>query len=200
MTAIIFLVFLITGIALMTKSLIKVARRQSPGRTVRNLLGVAITYGLIWLLFAVLRSDKPVALGTDICFDDWCATVLNVDQGPAVQKTFFSLGADSTWILLDIRMSNHARGIAQKPDEPRIHIDDKRGNSWSFSAPGQSFFEKISGIQIPLDSRLELGQSLKTKLVFAVPKQAGDLKIIIEEGPAIANLLFRENREIFLIH
>jgi len=96
-------------------------------------------------------------------------------------------------------MSNHARGIAQKPSEPRVHIIDERGNSYSYSAEGQQALEKQIGNQIRLDQRLELHQSLETQLVFDIPKEAKNLKVLIEEGPFITKLLFNENREVFLI-
>ncbi|MBK7305476.1 MAG: hypothetical protein IPI30_21340 [Saprospiraceae bacterium] len=95
-------------------------------------------------------------------------------------------------------MSNHARGIAQKPSEPRVHITDEKGNSYSFSLAGQQALEKQIGKQIPLDERLELNQSLETQLVFDVLKDARRLEILFEEGPFITRLLFNENREVFL--
>jgi hypothetical protein len=96
-------------------------------------------------------------------------------------------------------MSNNAKGIAQKPSEPRVHIIDDNGNSYSFSPEGQLALEKQKGKQIPIDERLELHQSLETQLVFDVPKDAKGLKALIEEGPFITKLLFNENKEVFLI-
>ena len=96
-------------------------------------------------------------------------------------------------------MSNHARGIAQKPCEPRVHIIDEKENHWSFSEEGQQALEKLIGNQIPIDEKLELHQSLETQLVFDIPKEANKLKVLIEEGPLNTKLLFNENKGAFLI-
>ena len=66
-------------------------------------------------------------------------------------------------------MSNHARGIAQKPSEPRIHIIDEQGHWWSFSKDGQQALENIAGKQIPIDVKTGATSSLETQLVFDIP-------------------------------
>ena len=97
-------------------------------------------------------------------------------------------------------MTNKARGIAQKPSEPRIHILDENGQTWSISTIGQKALEASEGFQIPIDERLELHQSLQTKIVFDIPKDAKGLKAIIEEGPPfITNLLLQNNKKVFLL-
>ena len=96
-------------------------------------------------------------------------------------------------------MSNHARGIAQKPSEPRIHILDAKNSAWPYSMAGQGILEKVDGKQAPLDSRLELHQSIETKFVFAVPASSKGLKILVEEGPFITKLLLPESQEVFIV-
>ena len=96
-------------------------------------------------------------------------------------------------------MSNHARGIAQKPSEPRIHIIDGNGNIYSFSEAGQQALERQIGKQISIGTRLELHQSVDTQLVFDLPGDAQNSKVLIEEGPFITQLLFWEDKEVFLV-
>lgn len=96
-------------------------------------------------------------------------------------------------------MSNHARGIAQKPSEPRVIIKDDNGKIYTYSPEGQKALENINGKQIPLDARLELHQSLETQLVFDIPINNKGMKLIIEEGPFITELLLHRNVNIFLI-
>ena len=97
-------------------------------------------------------------------------------------------------------MSNHARGIAQKPSEPRIHILDAKNTAWPYSIAGQQILEKDEGKQAPVDSRLELHQSIETKLVFAVPISSKGLKVLIEEGPFITKLLLPGSQQVFIVH
>jgi len=98
---------------------------------------------------------------------------------------------------LTIKMTNKARGISQKPSEPGVHIIDDKGHTWNASIVAQEAFENLQGHQIPLDQKLELNQSLQTKLVFDIPKTATNLKAIIDEGPFITNLLLKEDKKVF---
>jgi len=104
------------------------------------------------------------------------------------------------FIILHIKMSNRAKGIAQKPSEPRVHIKDEKGNSWSFSAQGQKELDNLIGNQIPIDQKLELHQSVETQVVFDIPQNAKKLYALIEEGPFITNLLLQDDKQVFLIH
>jgi hypothetical protein len=197
------LVFLLTFFTLLILSVIvitKAIKRKPIISTVKKMAFIIAGYLMIWIIFYLNSSYDIVPLGTDVCFDDWCATITQVENGPLVQKQFSMLVADSTYIVIHITMSNHARGIAQKPSEPRIHILDEKNTAWPYSIAGQGILEKVEGKQAPLDSRLELHQSIDTKLVFAVPASVKGLKVLIEEGPFITKLLFPASQEVFIVH
>ena len=199
MATLIFLLSFLTLFVLIIRLLIKFIRRRPLFPAFKIIIYLVLVYTVVWLIFDVASSFVPVPLGTDVCFDDWCATITGIEQGPVVQQQFSPLHADSIWLVLNVRMSNHARGIAQKPSEPRIHVIDGKGNSWANSLEGQRWLEKQIGIQKPLDQKLELHDSIETKMVFACPAKAKGLKIFIDEGPFITNLLFPEDRMIFAV-
>jgi hypothetical protein len=199
MTALIFFGTIITLLIYLARLILKIIKRKTIASTLRTLVIIVLSYSVLWGIFYLFRSDIPVPLGTDICFDDWCATVTKVEQPIILELENQKFNPQGQFIILNIKMSNHARGIAQKPSEPRVHINDEKGNSYSFSSEGQQALEKQLGNQIRLDQRLELHQSLETQLVFDIPKEAKNLKVLIEEGPFITKLLFNENREVFLI-
>lgn len=134
-------------------------------------------------------------MGTDVRFDDWCATITKIEHS----VTIGGEKPNGQFIVLHITMTNRARGIAQRPSEPRVHIIDSHGHYWAYSEKGQQALEKVSGKQIPLDQRLELHQALDTQLVFDVTKDATDLKALIEEGPFITKLLLNDRKEVFSI-
>jgi len=160
---------------------------------------IIVGYIALWLAFDLTAKFTIVPLGTDVCFDDWCASVTQIESSPEIQQQFSPGKTDSTWIVLHIRMSNHARGIAQKPSEPRVHIIDQQGNVWPYSKKGQQLLEKAWGQQPSLGQQLELKQSIETKLIFSIPSQSEGLKILIEEGPFITKLLFPEDNTVFKI-
>jgi len=197
------LIFLASIIALLTFSIrlaIKLFKRKAIRSTVIAMSIITFSYCFGWFAFYFLSKDKPLPFGADVCFDDWCSTISNVEKPKTLKKGSSEFIPQGQWIILHIKMSNHARGIAQKPSEPRIHIIDEMGNAWSFSKDGQKALESLSGSQPLLDTKLELHQTLETQLVFDVPKEIKMPKVLIEEGPFITEFLFRGDREVFLLY
>ena len=199
MTALIFLGTIVALLIFVVRGLMKAFQGKNIVSTSKSVLIIVVSYSLLWSIFYGISSDKVVPFGTDICFDDWCATVTKFER-----PNTFGMGNQlryphGQFIILKIKMSNHARGIAQKPSESRVHIEDEKGNSYSFSREGQQALEKQNGKQTPIDERLELHQSLETQLVFDIPKEAKNVKVVIEEGPFITKLLWKEDREVFVI-
>jgi hypothetical protein len=195
------LFFLLTFFTLLILSVIvitKAIKRKPVMPTAKKMAFIIAGYLMLWIIFYINSSYVIVPLGTDVCFDDWCATITQAENGPLIQNRFSMLSADSTYIIIHITMSNHARGIAQKPSDPRIHILDEKNMAWPYSIAGQGILEKVEGKQAHLDSRLELHQSIETKLVFAVPAYSKGLKVLIEEGPFITKLLLPASQEVFI--
>jgi hypothetical protein len=199
MTTLIFLGTLIAILILFINLIVKLFHQKSIISTIKALVIIILSYTLLWVFFYFFSSFKTVPLGTDICFDDWCATITRFEIQDTLGIENQVINPIERFVILNIRMSNHARGIAQKPSEPRIHIMDDKGHYWSYSVEGQRALEKLEGKQIPIDIRLELHQSLETRLVFKVPYESKYLKAIIEEGPLITKLLFNDRKEVFLL-
>ena len=190
MTSLIFLLTFLTLIVLLIRTLLKIVSHKSTRRTLMAMGLIIAGYGVAWTVFKLTQKLVPVPLSTQVCFDDWCATVVKSERQSA---------GDSTVIALHIEMFNNARGIAQKPSEPRVHILDFNGHAWPYSVKEQADYEKSSGVQPGIAHRLELHQSMGTVLVFTVPKNATGLKALIEEGPWITDLLLPVNEQVFLI-
>ena len=195
MATLIFIATFLSVLILLINSIIKIITGK---RSFAPLLTIAIIlfcYGLLWVVFYFKSNAISVPFGTDICFDDWCATITQVER-PA---TLGQQNPQGQFIVLHMRMSNHARGIAQKPSQPRVHIIDGQGHSWAFSEAGQQALENAAGRQAPIDVKLELHQSVETQIVFDIPQGAKNVKAIIEEGPFITNFLLHDNSEVFVL-
>jgi hypothetical protein len=197
MTTLIFFGTIITTLVYLIRIGISIVRKESIISHVKVLFAVILSYSFLWLLFYFISSYKVVPIGTDICFDDWCATIVKTENSKSLAYDNKEIKPHGQFVILHIKMSNHARGIAQKPSEPRIHIIDDNGNYWGYSEEAQVFLEKIIGKQLPIDERLELNQSLETQFVFDIPENTKNSLILIEEGPFITKLLFNENKEVF---
>ena len=100
--------------------LVRLAIALLKGKTILpdlRLLGIVIlSYFALWGFFYFLSNSKTVPYGTDICFDDWCATITKTEQLTLLGNT----KPKGQFVILYITMSNHAKGIAQKPSEPKI--------------------------------------------------------------------------------
>ncbi len=199
MTTLIFLGTVITILILLITVISKVTKHKNVSSGIKLIIIVVLTYSFLWVIFYFISVDRDVSFGTDICFDDWCATVTKFEISKTLGKENHLLIPHGEFIILHIKMSNHAKRIAQKPSDPRVHIIDEQNHSWSFSEEGQKTFEELTGRQIPFNKELELNQSLETQLVFDIPTDAKNLKVLIEEGPFITNLLFNEDRKVFRI-
>lgn len=200
MTTLIFFGTIIAILVVLLRIAIKVILHESIVSSLRLLVAIIFSYSLLWSFFFLISGYKTIQMGSDICFDDWCATVTKIEKPATLVYNNQLLSPKGQFIILHIRVSNHARGIAQKPHKPRIHIIDDKRNYWSFSAEGQEFFEKMRGKQTPIDEGLDLNQSLETQLVFDIPKKAANPKALIEEGPFITTLIFNEDKEVFSLH
>jgi hypothetical protein len=200
MSTLLFLAVIMLVLVLMAGILSNAIRRRSVQKNARLLTGVVAAYVLIWVICYFSSGDKPVPFLTDVCFDDWCATVEGVDTAGTLGMGRNAIRAQGVFLILHVRMSNHARGIAQKPSEPRIHIVDGQGNVWAFSSRGQQALESTEGKQNEIGERLELGESKQTKIVFDIPRREKGLKALIEEGPFITAFLLPEDKVVFLLN
>jgi len=195
MASLIFIATFITVFILIIRVIIKLITHKSSAATLSTIAIILFCYGLLWVIFHFKSNETTVPFGTDVCFDDWCATITQAER----LKTLGKQKPQGQFIVLHIQVSNHARGIAQKPSEPGVHIIDGQGHSWAFSKEGQKALEDIAGKQIAIDAKLELHLRLEMQLVFDIPQDAKNLKAIIEEGPYITKLLFHANRKVFAL-
>ena len=196
MTTLILFATLLALAVYVIKIILRLFKHRSISSLLRIVFIIIVLYWIVWMIFYSISSDKPISFGTDVCFDDWCATITKVERLGNDNPEFKPKGQ---YIILHIRMSNHAKGIAQKPSEPRVKIEDSDGNTYKYSIEGQQALEKQRGKQNPIDSKLELHQSLETQLIFDIPINSKNLKGVIEEGPFITKLLFYPDREIYLL-
>lgn len=196
MAEIIFLATILSTFLLLLKIIVLLIKKRCIKKSAYLILKIVGSYSLLWLVSFMLSKEEIIAPNTDICFDDWCATLVSYDKPESIG----SLRPQGQFIVLHIKMSNHARGRAQKPSEPRVKIIEGE-NSYSISQSGQQEFETIFGKQTPIETRLELHQALETTMVFDVPNEAQNLKVIIDEGPLfITKIISAGDKKVFQIN
>lgn len=142
MTALIFFVTIIILFVLFIVLIIKVFKHKPVVSAIRTFVIIVLSYTMLWGVFYFISGYKVAPLGTDACFDDWFVTVTKTERPETLGSENQVLNPNGQFIILYIIMSNNAKGIAQKPSEPKIHIIDEKGNSYSYSPSGQLALEK----------------------------------------------------------
>ena len=125
MATLIFLGTIFSIVVLVIKLLLNLIRHKSIISIFRTIVIITISYCLLWGIFYIKNmNNKVIPLGTDVRFDDWSATVTIIEH----PETIGGENPSGQFIVLHITMTNRARGIAQKPSEPRVHILDSHGH------------------------------------------------------------------------
>jgi hypothetical protein len=155
-------VFLASVVTLLYAAIAAVrGRRAQSLATLRHYAICFVVYMAIVLAVAVASPQRVFQIGDKRCFDDWCIAVIAADRS-----------ADSMTVTL--RLSNEARRVGQRELGLQVYVTDAQGRRFA-SSPDPS--------AIPLDVRLEPGQSVETKRHFPVAQDAKDLGlIVIHEG------------------
>lgn len=120
MTTLIFLLTVLSLLVLIIRCIVKITRRKPVKPILVAVALIVCGYSVLWLTFFFISSFTPVPPGTDVCFDDWCATIARVEKKPTG-------GADSSRIILHVTVSNHARGIAQNHLNPEFILLTQMG-------------------------------------------------------------------------
>lgn len=95
------------------------------------------------------------------------------------------------------------RDLALTPNPARVRLVDGSGASHAVDPAGQRALEAAEGTQIPLSRPLKPGESYRTELVFDVPANAPDLRLLLTDDlPVTRFLIGHENspfhRKVFL--
>jgi hypothetical protein len=174
-----FLVFFLAIVTLAALWLYRLARRRPARLVARAILACICIYAAILTAFSLTSRTRQLALGTDKCFDEWCATVTGAGSLPNANRA-----AASKLVAVTLHVSNRARGAAFRPSQPRVTLTFPTASA-APSASAQREFESHAGPQQDLAKRLAAGESFDTTLVFEVPAETRSASVVLLEGPAV---------------
>lgn len=170
----------------------KLGKRPIRGLTLAQVVCLC-GYSAALLGFSLTSKTRELALGTDKCFDDWCATVTGV------RSLSNPNGAGGLKLVaVNLRVSNRARGAAFRPSQPRVTLALASGQDAVMSPAAQREFEKQAGLQEDLAKRVVAGETFQTTLVFEVPAATRDASVVILEGPATLTRFLAGDENSFL--
>src|SRR6185312_1969645 len=76
----IFLVSFIAVFILFVRLISKLIKHKSIGSTLRLIVIILFGYTFLWIIFYFVTTETAVPFGTDVCFDDWCATITQAER------------------------------------------------------------------------------------------------------------------------
>ena len=173
-----FLLIVLVTLIVLIATLVNLIRRRFT-QAGRLLLfygaGLALYFSVV-ITVALTSTQRVVSMREDRCFDEWCVAVETV----RVESELGGTTANGAFYVIELKISNHARGRAERASSAAIHLLDGQGRSYNVSAEGQLAFETIYGAIPPLTLMMEPGESYVTYQVFELPKNVGALSLTIE--------------------
>jgi hypothetical protein len=153
-----YLVTFASALGLLVSLGMLVARRF---RTAAKVAGASVAaLGLYFLAHVVIGWTSPqavVKLGDSYCWDLWCMGIQRVHATPRGEEMVYTI---------DVRLFSDANSVKTSIDEARLFLVDDRGRRFSLVDDPSV---------IPINTRLDPGQSIDTSLTFVVPADATHL-------------------------
>lgn len=147
------------------------------GQQVRAL---SIVWGLVYGAAAYFATGVVVAFfappevmntGDAWCFDDWCLTVEKATATPRTHQVSYKV---------DLLIESRARRGEQRASGVWIYLIDDRGRLYPPEADPSA---------VPLDVRLQPGESVTTSRTFIVPSDAHKLGLITGHGGSYCGVM-----------
>ena len=173
---------LVSVICLVTAVVLGALARPSASK--RLLKALAVGWGAylsIVFLVAAATPQRIIPMNQDLCFDDMCFAVVNVQTVPQLSSGGQPLRAEGVFYIVTVRVSNHARGRAMS--EQGLHaLLWSGGHEYQTSSAGQSVWDAGHPQNASLTTRLRPGQSVLSDHVFDVGIQASGLGLVLDSG------------------
>lgn len=173
--------------------------RQRAVTLLRRYMMCAAIYLAILLVVSLVSPQRVLNVGEIRCFDDWCVAVEDVTLARELGQGDRLAEANGVFYVIELRLSNRARGRPQRASSAAVHLVDGEGRTYDLSPRGQAAFEAQRGPAAPLTSLLPVGQFLSTVQVFDLPEDAHDVGLTVEHpvGPSPALLIIGDDASLF---
>ena len=157
--------FLASVVTFAMAAVAAIRRRRSQAMRTLRIYGIcAISYFTVDFAYAYLKPQRIIAEAAPWCFDEWCLTV--------TKATHSREGATQTYDI-DLELFSQARRKAQRANGAWIYLIDNRGRRY---AP------EVRSSDIPLNTLLQPGESLRASRSFKAPADVQDIGLITGHG------------------
>jgi hypothetical protein len=203
-------------VALGTAAVLMVTRRT---RLARLVLAGAVAAGVLYLVIlyglSAVSREQVARPGDEKYF---CEVDCHLAYSVIETQSAESIGEGASrseargayWVVtLRVRFdeetisSQRPREVSLTPNPRRVRVVDGSGGNYAVDPAGQRALEAAAGPQVALTQPLKPGESYVTRLVFDLPVNAPDPRLLITESDWVTHLLLgHENsflhRKVFL--
>jgi hypothetical protein len=161
-----FIVMVLTTIvALLVAAVQAVRGRGRRAVAILLRLGVfAVAYLGVVILVSLISPRRVVTVGDDLCWDDWCLAVSNVQQTSAAAGVRY---------VVTFRVSSRARGRAQRGRGSYVYLMDDRGRCYD-PVPDHT--------AVRFDVLLQPQEAVDVTRAFELPADAHDPVCVMSHG------------------
>jgi hypothetical protein len=177
--------FLGSLIALIGVLILAIRRRRPTAMRVLGALGAGWT---IYLLVVVAvgatmaaRPQRTIPVGKELCFDEMCFSVVNVQVVSQLGPTSRPVKADGRFYVITLRVSSRSRGRVQSEGGLRALLWDS-GKYYGGSSGGLQAWEAVNGETARLTARLRPGERVQSVQVFDLPKESSATGLALSHG------------------
>lgn len=158
------------------------AKRGCAAKRVLKFLGIGWgVYLAIVLAVAAATPQRVIALNHDICIDEMCFAVVNVDKASQLGPANHPVRADGTFLIVTVRVTSRARGRTQSEQGLRALLWSPQA-TFPVSANGQAAWNATHAENAALTVRLRPGETNFSNQVFDVPVGSRDLGLALTHG------------------
>ena len=141
-------------------------RRAHAVSILKRLGAATLAYLALVAIVSAARPQRVRRVGDPWCFDDWCLRVEGVTKDSSPPGVSYHVS---------LEIFSEAKRVSQRASGAWIYLIDDRGHRYE-PAPDSS--------AVPLDVRLQPGESVKTTRLFAIPADAHVIGLITGHGGA----------------
>ncbi len=143
-------------------------------RPLRTPLVLLAGYAALLIASGVTSRARHIPLGTTVCFDDWCASVMHMYEQHAASP------AKKT-VVATLRISSIARGRHQHASNPSVSFVDTDGNWYRADRRVGSFPD--------IRTSIAPGASFRTDVAAIVPARTPITAVRLWEGAWIDRII-----------
>ncbi len=151
-----------------------------------------ILYAIVLVGVSLLSPQKVMAMHQARCYDDWCASVENVEQRTAIGP----IQANGSFYLVTIKVSSRAKQASQRALDAGAYLLDNQGIRYDLSPAGQNALASAGEAGLPMDSRVEAGGSFNAIVVFDLPPDTTRLSLVFVLGGFPGNIIIGDDQSI----